>query len=385
MKICIIGPQYPWQGGIAKYLDSLGAALANQATIGELYYAIDQEKTIEQKFFKYTIIKWSFHRQYPEIFRRNQFDHSGDVSNCRYDLDLLSPMSWVKSASDLADCKPDMTIFKYWSPYFAPCFGYLASKLRKSGSKICFMVDNVYPHEYFPFSKLLAEYCLSNGNLFITHSSKVTKELISLVPTAFVKQIPHPAYDYGKSKPRYIARKLLGLNPFYNPNFLSKDNKFILFFGYIRPYKGLDTLLHAFAMLQGWKEDTMLLVAGEPFEKMDKYKDLASALGIGDKVIWHDYYIPDEQVKLYFSAADLLVLPYKETTQSGIAEIARSFDLPVIATDTGALSEQVKVTIPPNNPEVLCQAMVRFFTDSVDCGYKQEATTFEDLAKLITS
>jgi glycosyltransferase involved in cell wall biosynthesis len=300
--------------------------------------------------------------------------------NTRPILDMLNPLNWPKVAEHIAKECPGLVIFKYWNPYFALCFGYLANKLRKSGSKICFIVDNVYPHEYFPFSKVLAHYCLSNGNLFITHSKKVTDELIELVPTAFVKEIPHPAYDYGQKINIAQARRKLILPQITNWG----TRPIILFFGYIRPYKGLDILLHAFALLQGWKEDAMLLVAGEPFEDMAKYKALADALGIYDKVIWHDRYIPDEQVKLYFSAADLLVLPYKGTTQSGIAEIARSFDLPVIATNTGGLSEQVKVTVPPNNAEALCQAMVRFFTDSLDCGYKQQATTFDDLAELIT-
>ena len=361
MKICIIGPQYPWGGGIAKYLDSLGRELNKN----------------------YNVVRVTFSRQYPRFLRRDRpaaLDNNMALPlNTQSILDTLNPLSWPKVAEYVAKQEPDLIIFKYWNPYFALCFGYLANKLREKGSKICFVVDNVYPHEVYPFSRIWAEHCLGNGNLFITHSKKVTKELIELVPTAFVKEIPHPAYDYGQRINIAQARhKLLSTDM---PDWGGKP--IILFFGYIRPYKGLDTLLHAFTMLQGWKEDAILLIAGESFEKMDKYKALASALGISDKVIWHDHYIPDEQIKLYFSAADLLVLPYKETTQSGIVEIARNFDLPVIATNTGGLPEQVKVTVPPDDPEALFEAMARYFTDSVDCGYKQQATTFEDLAKTI--
>ncbi len=359
MKISIIGPQFPWQGGIAKYLDMLGDALQNRT--------YDQEHSVS---------RITFTRQYPRLFRKEQRVIRDFLPFCTWlRIDMLNPFLWPKVESQ----KADLVIFKYWHPYFAPCFGYLAKKFKKEGSKIYFIVDNVLPHEWFPMSRLLAEYCLSNGNLFITHSKRVTDELIKLVPTAFVKETPHPSYDYGKKISVAHARRKLDLPAITN----WRTRPIILFFGYIRPYKGLDTLLHAFAMLQGWKDDGLLLVAGEPFENMTKYKALADALGIYDKIIWHDEYIPEEQVHLYFSAADLLVLSYKETTQSGIAEIARSFDLPVIATDTGGLSKQVKATIPPNDPQALYKMMVEFFTDNLDCGFKQKATTFDDLAKEI--
>lgn len=360
MKICIIGPQYPWKGGIAKYLDSLAQALRNQ------YDPVDPKAY----WPSHAVYQISFTRQYPRLLRKNAQDFSKLKG-----LDMLNPLSWIRTANKLQNEDFDLVIFKYWHPYFALCFGYIANKLRKSGSKICFIVDNVNPHDWkwFPFSKLLAEYCLSNGNVFITHSRKVTDELIKLIPTAFVKQVPHPAYDYGRREHNFTAKVRLDL----------PDKKIVLFFGYIRPYKGLDTLLHAFAMLQGWNDDTMLLIAGEPFENMAKYKALSDALGIYEKVIWHDHYIPDDKVHLYFSAADLLVLPYKSTTQSGVVEIARSFDLPVIATNTGGLAEQIDAIVPPDDPEALLDAMVRFFTDSLKCGYKP-TITFDELAKIIT-
>lgn len=371
MKICIVGPQYPWKGGIAKYLDSLAQALRNQ------YDPVDPKVY----WPSHAVHQLSFTRQYPRLLRKNVQDFSKFKG-----LDMLNPLSWIRTANKLQNEDFDLVIFKYWHPYFALCFGYIANKLRKSGSRICFIVDNVSPHDWkwFPFSELLAGYCLSNGNVFITHSRKVTDELIKLIPTAFVKQVPHPTYNYGEKITVAQARHKLNLPKMYDPKTL-KDEKtrpIILFFGYIRPYKGLDILLHAFAMLQGWREDVLLLVAGEPFEDMSKYKALADALGIYEKVIWHTRYIPDDKVHLYFSAADLLVLPYKSTTQSGVVEIARSFDLPVIATNTGALSEQVNVVVPPNDIEALSGAMMRFFTDNLKCGYKP-TITFDDLAKVI--
>lgn len=360
MKICIIGPMFPWKGGIAKYLDSLAQALRNQ------YEPIDS-KVYWPSHAVHQVI---FTRQYPRFLRKNVQDFS-----LLKGLDMLNPFSWVRTAKELRNEKFCLVIFKYWHPYFALCFGYLANKLRKSGAKIYFIVDNVSPHDWqwFPFSKILARYCLSSGNMFITHSKKVMGELIKLIPTAFVKQVPHPAYDYGAKECRGTARVKLQL----------PDKKIILFFGYIRPYKGLDTLLQAFAMLQGWNENTVFVIAGEPFESMTKYRALADELGIYEKIVWHDRYIPDDQVNLYFSAADLLVLPYKSTTQSGVVEIARSFDLPVIATNTGELPEQVNAVVSPDDPDALSHAMMRFFTDSLKCDYKP-TITFDDLARVIT-
>lgn len=355
MKIAIIGPVSPWRGGIAKYLDSLSNTLELQTN---------------------AVAKITFKRQYPKLLRPNQHKIDNVRSpNVYVAIDMLNPLSWPKLAKELQEEAFDLAVFKYWHPYFARTFGYFANKLRKAGTKICFIVDNVTPHEWFPFSKLLTRYCLQNGDLFIAHSQKVTDDLNKLLPMALIRQVPHPAYNYSKKESRSLARERLKL---------PEKSKVIMFFGYIRPYKGLDILLDAFALLQSWYSDSLLLIAGEAFEDMKKYKAKADMLGVYERVIWNNYYIPDDEVRYYFSAADLLVLPYKKTTQSGIVEIARNFDLPVIASDAGGLSGQVECVVPPDNPPALAQAMVRFFADSVKCGFKQPQTTFEDLTKAIT-
>lgn len=354
MKIVIVGPVYPWKGGIAKYLDSLAV---------ELKQRTDNDVTLI-----------TFYKQYPSFLRKTQLNDALILSdNFLPMLSPLNPISW-----HLKDVEPlvrfNLAIFKYWHPYFAPCFGSLAKQLRKAGTKICFIVDNVTPHEKFPLSNFLTDHCLSKGNFFVVHSNKVREELGQLLPKTEIKQIPHPVYEYGTKQNKSFARGMLNL---------PLDKRIILFFGYIRPYKGLDILLHAFAALQGWYNSSTLVVAGEAFESIDKYKALAAALGIQRQIVWRNSYIPDDGIKHYFSAADLLVLPYKEATQSGIAEIGRAFDLPVIATDTGGLKEQVEIAVQPYDSTAIFGAMTRFFSGDLNCGYKQKATTFYDLAQTI--
>ena len=374
MKVCLVGPVAPWRGGIAQYLDALGRAFVNQQEAWNDNLSVN----------KHIIIAWSFKRQYPKFLRRYQKDGSrAKLPNVFYELDVLNPISWYRSVRSLRRYNFDLVIFKYWHPYFALPFGYIARKLSRDRVKICFIVDNVYPHEWFPFKKFLAKYVLSAGDCFITHSRKVSDDLAGILPCAFSNQVPHPAFPVA----HLPIAKDRALDELAKHGVIG-SKRIVLFWGYIRPYKGLDVLIKAFALVKAWFPDALLLIAGECQEDWKKYWRLIGAELNYQGVIWlnkfnkDQAYISDAMLPILFCGADLLVLPYKTTTQSGIVELARGYDIPIISTWVGGLPEQVECVVPPNNPVVLAQTMVRFFTDSVKCGYKP-TITFEQLAEKI--
>lgn len=349
--IVIVSAAPPWRGGIAKYIGDLAKSLAS--------------------FRKIRII--TFSHQWP-----NERENKSPELPTEMLLNPFVPATWFRTIKRIRELQPQTVIMKYWHPLYAPCFGFI---LRRVLARKIVIVDNVMPHDWFPLSRMLARYALSSADIFITHSSLVTDEIVKLFPCAYVKQFPHPVFEVKLSKTQKAeARKKLILG-------WPSDAKIVLFFGYVKPYKGLDTLIRAYAILQkrfGGK--IMLVVAGEMRESWVKYQRLAfHDLGIVNGIYYtHSKsngtgYVPDEKVELYFSAADLLVLPYKRATQSGVIELARNFRLPVIATNVGNLRDQIETVVPPNDPQALADAITDFFDFRRNCGYKP-TISFDDLA-----
>jgi len=341
MKISIISTAYPLRGGIAHF-------------VGLLYRELRKENEVSVVTFK---------RQYPKIFfpGKSQLEAGDETEKIpsRVSVDSVNPFNWLLEGLRQKSEAPDLIIFKYWMPFFAPCFYVISALARLNGkTKALVVCDNVLPHERKPGDKMLTKLFFSAVDYFILLSNKVLEDLLSLKPAAAYKVLPHPVYsNFGLPVPKKQAREKLKL----------KDEKLILFFGFIRDYKGLDLLLEALAKLKD--SEIKLIVAGEFYTDKDKYLSLIEDLKIGGSVRLFTDFIPSGEVKYYFSACDAVILPYKSATQSGIVQIAMNFRKPVIATDVGGLKEVVLnnktgFIVDEINPEKLAAAIQKFYTEN---------------------
>ena len=246
-------------------------------------------------------------------------------------MSTINPLTWWSVGRKLYKMRPDIVLMKYWTPFMAPCFGTIARLARRnSHTRVICQIDNVEPHEHHLTDKMFNRYYLRSVDGFIYMSEQVHGELqaYTSAPALFS---PHPMFEhFGERRERSEACSALGLNP---------HERYALFFGLIRDYKGLDTLLEAWAQFRcsGHK----LLIAGEFYASRDKYLNLIEQLGLQDDIILHDHFIPDSDVAHYFSVADCVVLPYKTATQSGVTQIAYNFRTPIIVTNVGGLKEIV--------------------------------------------
>ncbi|MDC1105929.1 glycosyltransferase [Prolixibacteraceae bacterium] len=315
-KIVIIGPAWPYRGGIATTNERLAQEFESEGR--EVYLE-------------------TFTMQYPSIL----FPGSSQYATCdspslriERSINSMNPISWVQTGKKVAALEPDMVIIRYWIPFLAPAFGTIARMIKRNCSaKVLLLADNIVPHEQRFFDPLLTRYMVKGIDGFLTMSSSVLKQLDQFDRTKPRKLSIHPLFDnYGDKVSREDSLAALKLDPNY---------RYILFFGFIRDYKGLDLLLEAFAQMKQKDSNVKLLVAGEFYAKPDRYHELIDRLGIGENVVLHTHFIGEDQVKYYFNAADLVAQPYKSATQSGVTQIAYHFDVPMLVTDVGGLSEIV--------------------------------------------
>ncbi|MBF8295246.1 MAG: glycosyl transferase group 1 [Bacteroidetes bacterium] len=339
MNIVIVGTAYPLRGGIAHFNALLYKHLS--------------------KHHRVDIV--TFSRQYPTILfpGKTQDEKGGQEGAVPSEqlIDSINPLTWIKAANAIARKKPDLLIFKYWMPFFGPCFGTIARLVRrKTGAKVLFICDNIIPHEKRPGDMVFTRYAFNAVDAFIVQSASVERDLNAFLPGSRYALVPHPVYEiFGSSLAKTDARAKLGI----------RDERVILFFGYVRRYKGLHTLLDAMpAILKSLK--VKLLVVGEFYDDEQKYRQQIAENNLQNDVVVHSDYVPNEEVSLYFSAADVVVLPYITATQSGIVQIAYQFDKPVIATDVGGLAEVVLnnrtgFIVKPAAPQEVADAVVRFY------------------------
>ncbi|MBI4932003.1 MAG: glycosyltransferase [Bacteroidetes bacterium] len=349
MKIAFLSPFYPFRGGIAQFSDSLLAGL--------------QEKN-EVKTF-------SFKRQYPGLFfpGSSQYvlkDESQRSVQTEFILDSINPFTYSKTANEIIRYNSDLSLMSYWMPFFAPSLGCVARHVRKKGKKVISILHNVIPHEKRFFDSTLTKYFLKHNDAFILLNKKSENDLLSIYPKAkFITQ-PHPIYNhYGEKQNQDEAKRKLNI---------PLEKKIILFFGFIRDYKGLDLLIDAVSKLS---DEYVLLIAGEVYGSFEKYNQQIEKLGIQKKVSLHARYIANSEVPLFFSAADVCVLPYKSATQSGITSIAYHFELPLIATNIGGLKETIyhnKTGIIIDLPDsmLIAEAIKNYFLQNLKSKFQDE-------------
>ncbi|MFA6703712.1 MAG: glycosyltransferase, partial [Bacteroidales bacterium] len=336
MKIAILSCFYPYRGGISQFNTYLLKELSK----------------------KHTVKAFNFKRQYPEFLFPGKTQYVAKNDNAvpvesEALLDTANPFSYIYTARKISEWEPDVLITRYWMSYFAPSLGYVAGRLGKRAlsSEAIFphckriaIMDNVIPHEHHFFDAPLTKYFIRRNDGFVLLSNAVKDDLIELSPNSQCITIHHPLYsNFGEQINSYEARKALNI-PGADGGFdkLSVESrKVLLFFGLIRDYKGLDILLNAMPLLD---KSYMLIVAGEPYGSFDKYQQIIDSPEFAqcrDNIIVNTNYIPDSDVKKYFSAADACVLPYRSATQSGISSISWNFNVPLITTPVGGLVESV--------------------------------------------
>lgn len=269
-----------------------------------------------------------------------------------------NPISWLKTGRYLKKKKPDLIICKFWMPFFGPSFGKIFRMAKSNGkTKVLCVVDNIIPHERRFFDKGFAQYFVNSVDYFVAMSEAVQKDLGSFVKEQPIKLVRHPIYDnYGDLVPKQEAVAKLQV---------AKDETYILFFGFIRAYKGLDLLIQAVDDQFFVDRKIKLIIAGEYYDKEEKYRDLIDKMTYPDIVIEKTQFIADDEVRYYFGATDLVVQPYKSATQSGISQLAIYFEKPMVVTDVGGLKEIIGEGkggyVVPVDVEAIRNAIKRYF------------------------
>ncbi len=339
MRLSLISVGPPYRGGIS----DLSALLYEELS-----------KNHQIQFVNYS-------RQYPALLfpgktEYKQGELASDFPSIRV-IDSINPITWYRAVRKIRDFKSDWAIFRYWNPFFAPLIGFIAARLRKQGIHVGIVVDNLIPHEKSLIDTVMAKRILSNADHIFPLSKAVSNDVKVLDPDVAVTTLFHPLYEIYKSKySKAEARKKLGLG----------QEHVILYFGLIRPYKGLDILIRALGSIQENLGKHKSFILGEAYEDAQKYSDLIESQGISDSTTFRNEFVNDEEVPLYFAACDVLVLPYRTATQSGIVGIALQMNRPVIVTDVGGLGEYVEsgatgYLVEPENPERLGQTILEFF------------------------
>lgn len=372
-RIAIVGPAYPFRGGIAHFSNRLSQALADRFDVDLL----------------------TFSRQYPSLL----FPGKTQMETSAWNLpsrparlvDSIGPLSWRRSGQWLAQREPDIIMLVHWLPFFVPSYLGILKHYRRAlaGSRrpahVNIFLHNVFPHKTFPFTTALMRRLLGKGDSFFTLSPHVTEHLRSFRPDAPALEGFHPVYDIFEPPIEPAdARARLGL----------QERPTMLFFGYVRRYKGLDLLVEALPRIRE-KVDAQLIVAGEFYDDKEEIENRISELGLSDAVKVYSDYIPNEEVHLYFSAAEVVVQPYRSATPSGVAQTAFNFNKPMIVSDLGVLAEVVPdgvagYVVPPEDPISLADAVTKFFEVGaaafVDGVASQKAKfSWESLSEELTS
>lgn len=312
MKIAMLSTFYPYRGGIAQFNAQLYKELSKQ----------------------HEVRAFTFTRQYPALLFPGKTQYVADANDAEQVaalriLDSVNPFTYWKTAKTIQDWQPDLLFLRFWHPFFAPSLGTVARKLHKH-TKIISLIDNAIPHEDKSYYRPFIKYFLKQSHCFVAMSNIVKEDLRQFAPKTPCLLRQHPLYNhFGTKKEQTEALQC------YN---LPLNKKTLLFFGFIREYKGLDLLLEAFALLDG---SYQLIIAGESYVDFTKYQNLIDKNPNKEQILLLNRYIADKEVAVLFSAADVCVQPYRSATQSGITAVSYHFDVPMIVTNVGGLKEDI--------------------------------------------
>jgi glycosyltransferase involved in cell wall biosynthesis len=312
MRIVIVGPFPPLRGGISMFNHSLAEELSKDHKVHRV----------------------SFSLQYPKLLfpgKSQYFDFDGEKAKAM--ISSINPFSWKKTAGFINRINPDLVIIQYWMPFFAPAFSSIAKGVKKGcGAQIIVNCNNITPHEPRAMDALMTARFFDNCDGFIVMSETVENDLLKNIPNPKYQKTPHPIYDvFGKSVDKDKAKEMIGVT----------EDKTILNFGLIRDYKGLDILIESAKLLKEKLDNFKIMVVGDCYGNQNDYIQLAEENGVSDIIDFRFEFVPNEKVNQYFCAADLVVLPYKSATQSGVVPIAYHFDKPVVVSNVGGLPEIV--------------------------------------------
>jgi glycosyltransferase involved in cell wall biosynthesis len=354
-QIAVLGLSHPFRGGIAHYSTLLVRELRRHHPVRFL----------------------TLRRQYPAFLfpGQSQYDNSAATITEENEpiIDSINPLTWLRTAFTLWRGGYDLVVVQWWNPFFGVAFGTITNLLGLvSRARICFLCHNVLPHEGSLFDRWLTGYAFWRATHFVVHSEQDKANLQSLVPRAPVTKTKHPTYAVFGAQDlcdKAAARRRLGLRA---------DRPTLLFFGLIRPYKGLEYLLRAMPLVAR-EVDCLLLVVGEFYEPKERYTRLIEDLHLGERIKLVDRYVKNEEVSLYFRSADVVVLPYVDATQSGVVQIAFGLEVPVITTDVGGLPEIVEdgstgFVVASRSSEQLAEAIGRFYREAREASFRKEIT-----------
>ena len=350
-RIIIVGPAYPYRGGIADFNERLAREFVSEG----------HEVTI-----------YTFTLQYPGFLFPGKTQYAEGPApeglHIVRKVNSVNPFNWLKVGREIRRQRPDMVMIRFWLPFMAPCLGTIARVVRRDKHiKVVALLDNVVPHEKRIGDKVFARYMIKSVGGYVAMSEAVLADAKSFDDTKPLALTPHPLYDsFGAKATREEAIGALGLD---------SDTRYILFFGLIRDYKGLDMLLRAFADGRLRGKGVKLIVAGEFYGNAEFYERLEQELGLAEHIVWYKEFVPADKVRYFFAAADLVAQPYKSATQSGITQIAYHFERPMLVTDVGGLAEIVphgKVGYV-TKPEVadIADALVDFVEHRSEADYRE--------------
>jgi D-inositol-3-phosphate glycosyltransferase len=334
-KVIIIGPAFPYRGGIANFNNSLAVEYKNQGADVQVY---------------------SFSLQYPSFLfpGKTQYEEGKGPAGVEIIpiVNSINPFNWFKVAKRIKKEKPDYVIIRYWIPFMAPCLGTIAKLIRKK-IKVFAITDNVIPHEKRIGDSFLTSFFVKSCDAFLTLSASVLDDLKKFTNSEEKIFIPHPIYDsFGEIVDKKQAKQNLGLE---------ENGKYLLFFGFVRRYKGLDIMIDVMADKRIKDLGIKLIVAGEFYNAKEEYISQINTLGISENIILKSDFIPEEDVKNYFCACDMITQTYRTATQSGVTQIAYHFERPMLVTNVGGLAE----IVPHNKVGYVCDINTKDIADCV--------------------
>ncbi len=337
----IIGPAYPFRGGLASYNQRLAEEFQSQ----------EMEVEIETFTIQYPGLLFPGKSQYVD-------GPAPDNLNIKRTVNSVNPINWIKVGKRIQKEKPDLLMVRYWLPFMGPVLGTICRLVRKNKhTKVICLADNIIPHEKRPGDKPLTSYFMESIDGMVAMSQSVLNDIDTFTPELPRKLCPHPLFDnFGEKIEKEKAKELLQLE---------QGVSYLLFFGFIRDYKGLDLLLKAISDERIKKLPVKLIIAGEFYTKPEPYLQMIESLGLKNHVLLHTDFIPNEKVSQYFCASDLVVQPYKHATQSGVTQIGYHFEKSMLVTDVGGLSEiipdkKIGYVVTPNE-QAITDAILDFY------------------------